>query len=115
MRKYTIIVTEEPDGFIARCLERSGAIGQGDSVTEAVSDLMEAIRLLEEPPICTTPFFVEGNIADRPLIVYDKDLGDWVVKKRCRDCPIKDPCWEQCLVCKHPTRKLIENLRRRWK
>ena len=103
MKKYTIVVTEEPDGFVARCLERSGAIGQGDSVIEAVSDLMVAIRLLEEPAIFTTPFLVEEEwirTTDRPLIVYDKDLGDWVVKKRCRDCPKANPSWEDCLRCR---------------
>ena len=47
-KRYTIIVDEEEDGFVAYCEEEQGAVGQGDSIPLAVYDLMNAVVLLEQ-------------------------------------------------------------------
>lgn len=47
--KYTIILEpQEEGGFTARCMELPGAISQGETKTEALDNVKEAIGLILE-------------------------------------------------------------------
>ena len=47
--KYSVILEpQEEGGFTARCLELPGAISQGETKTEALDNIREAINLILE-------------------------------------------------------------------
>ena len=47
--KYTVILEpQEEGGFTARCVELPGAISQGETKTEALENIREAIGLILE-------------------------------------------------------------------
>lgn len=47
--KYTVILEpQEEGGFTARCMELPGAISQGETKTEALDNVKEAIGLILE-------------------------------------------------------------------
>jgi predicted RNase H-like HicB family nuclease len=47
--KYTVILeSQEEGGFTARCVEIPGAISQGETKTEALENVKEAIGLILE-------------------------------------------------------------------
>lgn len=49
MMKYSVILEpQEEGGFTARCLELPGAISQGETKTEALENIKEAISLILE-------------------------------------------------------------------
>ena len=49
MMKYSIILEpQEEGGFTVRCLELPGAISQGETKTEALDNIKEAISLILE-------------------------------------------------------------------
>lgn len=49
MMKYSVILEpQEEGGFTARCLELPGAISQGETKTEALENIKEAIGLILE-------------------------------------------------------------------
>ena len=49
MMKYSVILEpQEEGGFTARCLELPGAISQGETKTEALENIKEAICLILE-------------------------------------------------------------------
>ncbi len=49
MMKYSVILEpQEEGGFTARCLELPGAISQGETKTEALENVKDAIRLILE-------------------------------------------------------------------
>ena len=31
--------------------------------------------------------------------LYDRDIGDYLIVEKCRDCPLVDPNWNQCGIC----------------
>ena len=47
MMKYSVILEpQEEGGFTARCMELPGAISQGETKTEALENIKEAISLI---------------------------------------------------------------------
>ena len=49
MMKYSVILEpQEEGGYTARCLELPGAISQGETKTEALENIKEAIGLILE-------------------------------------------------------------------
>lgn len=98
IRLHIDVREEEDGGYVAFCDEYPEAVGQGETVAEAVKDLMEGLVLLRE--------VIEEEEADVLRVTY-KPVSELRVRCSLGECPYKGTTWAAHCVSVLPNGTLL--------